>query len=298
MAIEYPSYMQDMHQLWLDGVVAGTATTTGGVALAIKNAIATNPFTGLTPYDPTTDVAAMASAISTFAALVTAMAPDTNYDTFHSAAASQIDSVISPDAYILARVAAHAAALDSDINTKVLPRFNAGMRDINAIHSSTYLLGKAIIEADRNDKVDKFMSDMRYQADAKRGDLIQGAANEMVRMHLQKLEYQRVIMATTVEQKRIGIAAEQDYSTELKAIAADLARWPLEAYKYGGNMLAAIAGGTTSSVPVDGSKTARIIGSGLAGAVAGAMIGASTGASGGAGIGAVLGAIAGGVSAS
>lgn len=298
MAIEYPTYMQDMHQYWLDGVVSGTVVNTGGVAKEIASAVSTNPFTGKTPYDPTDDVTAMATAISTFSSLVTAIAPDTIYKTYHDDAAAQIDSVISPDTYILARVAAHAAALDNEINTKILPRFNAGMRDINAIQSSSYVLGKAIIESDRNDKVDKFMADMRFQSDAKRGDLIQAAANEMVRMHLQKLEYQRVIVATTVEQKRIGIAAEQDYNTELKAIAADLARWPLEAYKYGGNMLAAIAGGTTSSVPVDGSKTARIIGSGLAGAVAGAMIGASTSASGGAGIGAVLGAIVGGVSAS
>ena len=296
MAIEYPSYMQNMHELWLDGVVVGTAVETGGVALAIKNARTTNPFTGLTGYDPGTDITAMAAAITAFQAIVTAMDAHANYDTYHDAAAAQIDAKISPDAYILARVAAHAAALDSDLNAKVIPRFNAGMRDINAVQTSAFVIGRALIEYDRDDKVDKFMVDMRFQADAKRGDLIQNAAAEMIRLHLQKIELGRVIAALTIDELRLKIAANADYKTEVKALAADLGRWPLEIYKYGANMLASIGGGTTSSVPMDGNKTARIIGSGLSGAIAGATIGASFGGSGagyGALIGGALGAIGG-----
>ena len=292
MAIEYPGYMQDMHQLWLDGVVVGTAVETGGVALAIKNARTTNPFTGLTGYDPATSITAMAAAITAFQAIVTAMDPHANFDTYHNAAVAQIDATILPDAYILARTQAHAAALDTELNAKVIPRFNAGMRDINAVHTSTFVIGKAIIELDRDDKVDKFMADMRFQADAKRGDLIQNASAEMIRMSLQKIELGRVIMAITIDELRLAIAANSDYKTEVKALAADLARWPLEIYKYGSNLLAGIGGGTTSSVPMDGNKTARIIGSGLSGAIAGAQIGAAI-SSGGAGYGAILGGIAG-----
>lgn len=299
MAIEYPAYMQDMHRFWLDGTVSGSSIVdTGGVALAIKTALATNPFTGLTPYDPTDDVTAMGTAISAFKTVVDGIDPDGDYVDFHDAAITQIDAKISPDSYIAARALAHGNALDTELNTKVIPRFNAGMRDINGVQTSTFVLGRAIIELDRNDKMDKFMADMRYQADAKRAELIQSAVAEMVRMYLQQTEYYRSIEATTIEKLRLGIAAEQDYNTELKALAADLARWPLEVYKYGGNMLAAIAGGTTASVPVDGSKTARILGSGLAGAVAGAQIAAATAGSGSSGIGAILGGIAGALSAS
>lgn len=299
MAIEYPTYMQDMHRFWLDGTVSGSSIVdTGGVALQIKNAIATNPFTGLTPYDPTTDIAAMATAISTFQTLVTAMDPATDFDTYWTAALASVDADISPDTYIAARALAHGNALDTELVTKVIPRFNAGMRDINGVQTSTFVIGRALIELDRNDKMDKFMADMRYQADAKRGELAQSLTAEMVRMYLQKMEYQRTIQASSIEKNRLGIAAEQDYNTELKALAADEARWELEVYKYGGNMLASITGGTVGSVPVDGSKTARIIGSGLAGAVAGAQIAAATAGSGSSGIGALLGGIAGAFSAS
>ncbi len=279
--IEYPTYMQTIHSTWLTAV-----------ASAITTAAGTNPFASTTGYDPATDITAMATAISNFQTIVTAMDAHTNFDTYHDAAIAQIDAKIAPDAYILARVVAHANALDTEVTSKILPRFNAGMRDINAVQSSTFTLGRAIIELDRNDKVDKFMADMRFQADAKRGDLVQAATAEMIRMFLQKTEYGRVIAATTIEELRLKIAANQDYKTENKSIEADEGRWPLEMYKYGGNMLAAIGGGTTSSVPVDGSKTARIIGSGLSGAVVGAQIGAAVGG-GNAGIGAILGGIAG-----
>jgi hypothetical protein len=96
-----------------------------------------------------------------------------------------------------------------------------------------------------------------------------------------------------IDELRLKIAANQDYLTEGKAIAGDLGRWPLEAYKYGANMLAGIGGGTTGSVPVDGNKTARVIGSGLSGAAAGAMIGGAIGGNEGAGWGSIVGGLAG-----
>lgn len=271
MAIEYPSYMQIQHEFWLDGGGTG-ADDTKGLSLAIKNAITTNPYTGLTGYDPSTNIASMVTAIDTFAATITAMNAHTDFDTYQNAAAAQIDATISPDAYILARVQAHASALDTEVSAKIIPRFNAGMRDINAVQTSAFVIGRAIIEIDRNEKVDKFMADLRFQADAKRGDLIQAATNEMVRMHLQKIELGRVVAAMTIEELRLAIAAQSDYNTEVKALAADLGRWPLEVYKYGANMLASIGGGTTSSVPMDGNKTARIVGAGLSAAIVAASI--------------------------
>lgn len=288
--VDFPAYMQTVHHYWLDGT-AGPGS--GGLVLAINNALANNPFTGLTGYDPSTDITNMAGAIANFQAIVTAMNAHTDYDTFSTAAAAQIDATYAPATYINTKAAAHASALDTEINTKIYPRFEAGMRDIGAVMTSAFIIGKAIIEMDRNDKVDKFIADLEFQADAKRADLIQGATAEMIRMFLQSIEFSRVITALTIDQKRLAIAAQQDYKTETKAIAGDLGRWPLEAYKYGANMLAGISGGTTGSVPVDGNKTARIIGSGLSGAVAGAMIGSSINGDSGAGWGTLIGGIAG-----
>jgi hypothetical protein len=294
--VDYPKYMSAVHQYWLDGVTTWdslTISTGGGMVAAINTAIAANPFGSITGYDPTTDLAAMVTAISAFQTINTALNYHTDYDAMSTAAAAQIDAIYNPSSYITARALAHATALDNDLDTKVYPRFEAGMRDINAVMTSAFVIGRAIIEIDRNDKYDKFLADMEFQADSKRADLIQNATGEMIRMFLQKTEFSRVIAAMLVDEKRLAIAAQQDYKTEGKAIAGDRYRWPLECYKYGSNMLAGISGGTTGSVPVDGNKTARIIGSGLSGASAGAMIGSAIGGDSGSGWGAAIGGIAG-----
>ena len=278
--IEYPTYMQTQHETWLTamaGLIAG----------------ATNPFTGLAAYDPTTDLTAMGTAISTFAASNTAIVPATDIGTLYAAAIALVDANILPDSYITARIAAHSADLDTEVTSKVLPRFEAGMRDINAVMTSAFAIGRAIIEKDRNDKVDKFAADMRLQADAKRSELISSVNAEMLRLFLQKKEFERAIAAMSIDYRRLAIAGQNDYKTETKAIESDEMKWPMEIYKYGANLLAGIGGGTTSSVPMDGNKTARVVGSGLSGAAAGAMIGVASGISGGGGYGAIAGGIAG-----
>lgn len=282
--VTYPAYMETIHSTWLSAV-------SGLISTAVSN----NPFTGLTGYNPSTDITAMEAAITAFQGIVTALDAHVDYDTYNTAAATQVDATYTPATYIAARIIAHGTSLDTELDTKVFPKFEAGMRDIGAVMTSAFAIGRAIISMDRNDKVDKFAADMEFQADSKRSDLIQNATGEMIRMFLQKKEFGRVIMAIILDEKRMAIAANQDYKTETKALAADLGRWPLEAYKYGANMLAGIGGGTTGSVPVDGNKTARIIGSGLSGAAAGAMIGSAIAGDSGGGWGALLGGIGGAI---
>ena len=276
MAFDYPAYMTDTHSTWITALAAKMTTA--------------SPYSGLTGYDPATDITAMNSAVTAFQAIITAMDEHVDFDTLHTAAAAQVDAIISPSTYITARVSEHSADLDNETLSKVLPRFEAGMRDVGGIMTSAFAIGRAIIERDAMDKVAKFDADMRFQADNKRADLTQAAVGEMIRLKLQKVEFGRTIAAMILDVKRLAISAQNDYKTETKAIASDNAKWPFEIYKYGANMLASISGATTSSVPMDGSKSARILGTALSGAAAGAMVGASIGSDNGAGYGALIGA--------
>jgi len=290
--VDYPSYMQNVHHYWLDGTNSGVGS--GGLVKAINDALVTNPFTSLSGYNPEDDVSDMSTAVLGFQTSVSSINPVTDYTLYLESAKSLIDNIIpSFNEFIQSRLNEYTNGLDVELLTKVYPRFEAGMRDINAVNSSAFAIGRAIIEIDRTDKVSKFLSDMELQYDQTRLDAIQKATAEMVRLYLQRLEYTRVGAALTLDLKRLSIAAMQDYLTEQKAIAGDAGRWPLEVYKYGANMLAGISGGTTGSVPVDGSKTARIIGSGLSGAAAGAQIGASIAGDTGAGWGSLVGGIGG-----
>lgn len=279
MTWDYPSYMNTQHEAWLT---------------AIASAITAATFPTLTPYDPATDLTAMDSAIGDLETIVSALNEHTDYDTIMANAVSLVEGVFLPDAYITARVAAHSTALETEINSKIYPRFLAGMRNINAVLSSAFVIGQAAIAQDKLDKVAKFESDMEMQVLNKRSDMITAVAGEMLRIKLQKLEFDRVIASLYMDYGRIAIAANNDYSTAVKSNEIDEMKWPLEKYKYGSNLLAGITGGVSSTAAMEGSATARMIGSGLSGAAAGAMIGgAVVGSGGGEGIGAILGGIAG-----
>ena len=283
MTWDYPTYMTDYHEDWL---------------AAINSAMSAASFPTLTVYDPDTDLATMLTAINTFEALVAAIDEHTDYDTIYANATNLADTYFDPAAYIAARVTAHSTTLDTELNTKVYPRFLAGMRNINAVLSSAFVIGQAAIAQDKLDKVAKFQADMELQVISKRVEVIQAIAAEMMRLKLQKLEFNRAIAAMTLDYARLVISAKEDEYVETKSAAIEALKWPLEKYKYGANLLAGITGGVSGTAAAEGSKSARIIGSALSGAAAGAMIGAATiGGGGGEGIGAVLGAVLGGISA-
>jgi hypothetical protein len=283
MTWDYPTYMTDYHEDWISG---------------INSAMSAASFPTLTVYDPDTDLATMLTAINTFEALVAAIDEHTDYDTIYANATNLADTYFDPAAYIAARVTAHSTTLDTELNTKVYPRFLAGMRNINAVLSSAFVIGQAAIAQDKLDKVAKFQADMELQVISKRVEVIQAIAAEMMRLKLQKLEFNRAIAAMTIDYARLVISAKEDEYVETKSAAIEALKWPLEKYKYGANLLAGITGGVSGTAAAEGSKSARIIGSALSGAAAGAMIGAATiGGGGGEGIGAVLGAVLGGISA-
>jgi hypothetical protein len=59
-------------------------------------------------------------------------------------------------------VEAESALLDDDIATHVIPEFESGLHDINALQSSAFIIGKALIETDKVKAVSKFSAELRY----------------------------------------------------------------------------------------------------------------------------------------
>lgn len=60
-------------------------------------------------------------------------------------------------------VAAEAALMDDDIQTNILPKFDVGMRDANAVESSSFVIGHAIIYDARQKSIAKFSSELQYR---------------------------------------------------------------------------------------------------------------------------------------
>ena len=290
-AVDYPAYMKTVHGVWLDN--AGTDKIDVSVTDCMQAAYDNNPLTGLVAHDPSTQLTIVDAALAAFKLLADNMNDHTDYDAAIAAAASVIDTTVIPAAYIDAKVVAHGVGLLADYNAKIYPAFDAGMRDINAINTSAFVLGRANIATDMADKLDKFRSDLTLEAYGKRSDMITQAVSEMLRLKTQKIEFTRAWVAMVADVERLAIAAYGDEDTENKAIAVAEGKWPLEVWQYGANLLASIGGGTANPQKMEGNQMARIIGGGLSGAAAGALIGSRTGVEGGSTYGAILGGIAG-----
>jgi len=100
----------------------------------------------------------------------------------------------------------------------------------------------------------------------------------------------------SVEANRIKIVAKKEQTDQDAVIDDSDAKWDLEVFQYGGNLMAAIGGGTAIPNLAKKNAAASVIGGAMMGAASGAMVGAQIGAGGGpygAGIGAVLGAAVG-----
>jgi len=175
---------------------------------------------------------------------------------------------------ILNAISAHRDVLDDDIEQTVLPRFQAGMRDMNAVMTSSFILGESIIEQGRNKKVAEFDADLRYK-------LIPVAA-EVFTKHL---AWNQGMITTYIEVMKLAMSAEID-SDKMNYEYAKLDKvWPFYVMEYERANIGALQGAQTrtESGP-EGSTGASIIGGAAMGAsipgfgLPGAIIGGIAGA--------------------
>jgi hypothetical protein len=187
---------------------------------AINNAISGNPYIDLSPYNPSPHLVEMANAVD-------------DLDVF-------INSMES----------------SNEIENN-LARFDAGMRDINAVNSSAFVIGRQIIGST---------------------------------LMVQKLQAKQQLAQLSVETRRMMIVANKEYTEADNEYQVKFAKWPLAMLQQGGNVLASISGASVVGGGADEpSKTQSAIG----GALSGAAVGASVGGPYGAAIGGVIGGVAG-----
>lgn len=71
------------------------------------------------------------------------------------------DTVNAPE--INALVTAEGAMMDDDIDENVIPRFQTGMRDMNSVMSSSYVIGRSLIEEARVKALSRFSAELKYR---------------------------------------------------------------------------------------------------------------------------------------
>ena len=244
--IGYPDYVEDIHHDWL--TLSGVDVVDHSISELMNDAFGASPFAVAVPYDPDTDIAAYIAAVGSLNTLVTG---------FTTGIGSE--ATITGD---VANMEAHLEALKDDrLTGNLIPRFEAGMRDINAVVSSAFVIGRTIIETDADQEVTRNTA----------------SHESKLRLHYLPTEVEAASMKSDVtrlmiEAYRIKIVAKKEENDDSIEYDVADAKWDLEVYTYGGNLLAAPGGGV--SVPTGKKNTAAsAIGGALSGAAAGAIVG-------------------------
>lgn len=177
---------------------------------------------------------------------------------------------------INAAVSAHAVELEDEITENVHPRFATGMRDINSVISSSYVIGKTLMETAREKALSKYSADLH---------------KAMIPIAAQRwsthLEWNKAVIQMYAEVMKLYFSAAMDINDFNYQMDARDKLWPFTVLEYERAALGALQGATkTKSDAADGPSTAgRAIGGALTGAAGGWMVGGPVGAAVGGAIG-------------
>ena len=289
--VRYPAYVETVHEDWL---WAGVDTIDASVTEVMNDALGASPYAAAVAFDPDADIASYIASVGNFNTVVAALMG--NLETNPTLPTIVTEANITAD---VANLETQLESLKDDrLTGTVLPRFEAGMRDVNAVVSSAYVIGKAIIESDADAEVTREAarhgSKLRIAVkatDGQVGELNLKKAELVNKAYQTEAEFEKLAAQLMVEAYRIKIVAKKEEADANQEYDAADAKWDMEVFQYGANVMASPAGGT--AVP-SGKKTTAgsVIGGALSGAAAGAIAGSvipGIGTALGAGLGAVMG---------
>ena len=183
-------------------------------------------------------------------------------------------------------VLAYSALLDDNIEQHTLPRFRAGMRDINAVQSTAFVIGESILEANKNREVAKYAADLRRDWTVKEIEHIM--QNGMALAAL-KGDYVKMVESYAhmgIDFLRMAAVLKKEEHDDQTEYRVETQKWDMDNWTQYGNYIANMHGGVSS-----GSRKPSRMASAIGGAASGASMGltATGGNPWGGAIGAVVG---------
>lgn len=284
--VRYAPYVEAHHETFL-----------ALVKTKVDGAINDSPFSGYSDVEVENAFFGAGYAISSFPSL---------YDMYGKFMAgldievlySQIFESTTNSSIITDLVSAESSMMDDDIEANSIPRMQTGMRDINSVVSSSYVIGKSLIEDARTKALSKFSAELKYR-------LIPVASARWTT----HLEWNRGVVGIYAELMKFYYSAKADVNEANYSMAAKNKLWPFTVLDFQRAALGALQGAINTKTDVAGASTAsKVISGALSGAAMGAMVGSAfntapvaatttapavagsaAGSAWGAGIGAVLG---------
>jgi len=271
-AVSYPAYLEAIHVDWLGGTISQRMNDT------MNTAFAASPFTGVSAYSPATPIADIATALTALGVVNTSLDYLTDF--------AAMTAALSVDPGIAAEVVAYNAEVDWNLTNIILPRFQRGMQDINAVYSSSFVLGEALIESQGTIQKAKFASEIRNR-------FMFVGLGTLADMWKFEGDFHRMYTSVVIEASRIKMVALKEQADRDLQIDESDAKWDLEVFAHGANLIAAISGGTSHAQGAKASPIASALGGAMSGAAMGSMVSPGYGTA----IGAVIGGIGGYMSA-
>ena len=351
-SVEFPDYMEKVHKNWLglnpndDFKIAALLPPDLTLGAKLRESLFNNPFEDAGLPSAVGYLGDMSSGLSRFEGELDVVDAKTQWNEVLEKASSNLESVLPTtdvkslieDSRVSAKLSFEEAVssinelIDSDpleksrksferradwTRTRAFNRFSGGMLDINAVHSSAFILGAAIIEAQHMQSVNDFdtemskgllelglstqtqilLTEVQSRVNSKLQDNrnfvlgLDRAVTQMVQIFLQKLGYEEAYMKTTIEKARIATVINLETATADIDLDARYANWDFNIYNKAANVLASISG-ASAVLPDAPSRTQSAIGGALGGASTGSSLGVPGALAGG-----VLGGIGGYLSA-
>jgi hypothetical protein len=263
--VRYAGYLEDKHKDFLN------AARDARIAI-----IDDSPFAGYTPIEYADAFFGVGYVISSFPSL---------YDMFGKFMAGlDVDALYTQilddsinSSVIDNRIGVHAIDLEDEIIESADPRFSVGMRDINSVISSSFIVGRAMMENARLKAISKYDAELR-------ATMLPVAADRW-RAHL---EWNKMVVHTYAEILKLYFSSAMDLNEHNYSMDARDKLWPFTVLDFERACLGALQGATKSTQDVAGASTVqKAIGGAMTGAAAGMMV------SGGNPVGGVIGGVIG-----
>jgi len=324
--IEYGQPMQDEIKMFFGYDSSHVINNDITELINIAHTDAGNPYVGVETYDPSDNLTELGSQFDASKAIIDALDPDTIYGTFIDAAYnkySKFDSITfltGLNTAITGLLSAVESAMGSSSLTNLVTAFEnnkrtrflrdvstwtAGMADVNAVHTSSFVIGLSLLQDEFAKSVDEFEKTLKadlygkivvsgidsylranvLRVQNKDAFLIQ-STEFMTRLEQLRQDLQIRLTQVKAEVERLSIIAQTEEANKNIDISAEEALWDFEVFMYAGNLLSSGTGSTA------GRKSPKISDgqSALGGAASGAAIGTQINAGWGTAIGAVVGA--------
>lgn len=287
-SVDFPDHMKDIHDEWLSNQGADSIAAGESVTALITSGINNSPFAGEVAYNPAVDITEFLNALVTYEELVEDIGPATTWVDFIDQAKETVEDSLIDDTVIDNYTQAHADVMNDRLESEVLPKYKTGMRDIEAVMTSSFTVGEAILRSFHERDVAEFDARIRLLSYDTRNKYIMEGSKELISLMQLKLGHTQNWAQAVVEARRIKAVLGKEQIAEQIAIDEDDYRWGLELYQYGGNIMSSISGSAVQTSKGGSSKTASAVGGALSGAAAGAMVGSAV-----PGIGTAIGAAGG-----